>query len=537
MNRECGFNRSITRDQHAQSPARMTRRAVLPVVIFALLSGAFFGCAPRNVTEGIHYAAERSKVADATTVPVRDRNHLRFDSNLRADLEELLHQEAEPSQAQASDLLRAANELSIRQTMEELDRMPPDGFRWLAAHYDGNAEYEDAGAFREGWKKRFRQEAGERLDADLSRLAETDDVRQFLAGIQQKLEVAPGDRGRATRVLLAAPFFIPAAIGAEIADSEAMQRTMVANFEHTLKYSPKLASMDESADDLLSLDLPALATRYAPIFVQQVRPDVAYDPMDDQIGRVFLTGSVDDIQVNVDTAQPVVYWAHSRARIGTNRYDQLTYAVWYPSRPALSSRDVEAGKIDGVVVRLTLDHYRRPAVYEFVRACGCYHTLWVAEFVEAAARAEFGAPPGANHFAIQRTTEGRSLFLPALVRDDGSRPQRPVVFVDAGHHLVMLIKPSGLDEKEGGTIMEKPYELEAYDTLTRLPVGGAVASMFGSDGLVHNAGRQEGLLLAPTGMLSAGQPRQLGTMKIRMDAYDHDDPRLLERNLRFPTGF
>jgi hypothetical protein len=68
-------------------------------------------------------------------------------------------------------------------------------------------------------------------------------------------------------------------------------------------------------------------------------------------------------------------------------------------------------------------------------------------------------------------------------------------------------------------------------------LGDGVASMFGGDGLVHNAGRGEGWLLAPTGMLSAGQTRQLGTMKIRMDAYDYDDPRLLERNLRLPDGF
>ena len=31
--------------------------------------------------------------------------------------------------------------------------------------------------------------------------------------------------------------------------------------------------------------------------------------------------------------------------------------------------------------------------------------------------------------------------------------------------------------------------------------------------------------------------RQLETMKIRMDAYDYDDPRLLERNLRLPDSF
>jgi hypothetical protein len=79
--------------------------------------------------------------------------------------------------------------------------------------------------------------------------------------------------------------------------------------------------------------------------------------------------------------------------------------------------------------------------------------------------------------------------------------------------------------------------LEPYDTLTKLPLGDGVASMFGSGGLVHDAGHRAGWLLAPTGMLSAGQPRQLGTMKIRMDAYDYDDPRLLERNLRFPDDF
>jgi len=172
-----------------------------------------------------------------------------------------------------------------------------------------------------------------------------------------------------------------------------------------------------------------------------------------------------------------------------------------------------------------------------VRSCGCYHTLWVAEFVEAAARNEFGLPSAEHPFAIQQNSPDKSLFLPALVRDDGTQPRRPLVFVDAGNHLVMLIKPSGTDQAPFSSDGQKTYTLEAYDSLTRLPLGDAVASMFGSDGLVHNAGRQEGVLLAPTGMLSAGQPRQLGTMKIRMDAYDHDDPRLLEKSLRFPSSF
>lgn len=496
-----------------------------------------FGCAPPGLTEGVHHAAERYGVADASTVPVHRKSYLRFDASLRADLDELLQPEAEPSREEAADLLRAANDLSTQRTRGALDRMPPEGIKWLGAHYGGMTEDNDPGAFREALKKRYSVQARRELDLDLSRLAEARDVRRFLVETRRGLAAAPGDRGRTTRALLAAPLFVPAVIGAEIADAEAMQRTMVADFEQTLEYRPQVASSGESMEDLSTLDQPALAARYTPIFVQQVRPEATYDPTDDRIGRVFLTGKADDIQVNVDTTHPVVYWTHSQARVDRRRYDQFSYVAWYPSRPALSGGDVEAGKIDGVVVRVTLDRHRRPAVYEFVRACGCYHTLWVAEFVEAAARSEFGAPSGEHPFAIQQDTKGRSLFLPALVRDDGTQPRRPLVFVDAGYHLVMAIKPSGPAETDSATAAQQTYTLEPYESLTRLPLGNAVASMFGSDGLVHHAGRQEGFLLAPTGMLSAGQPRQLGTMKIRMDAYDQDDPRLLERNLRFPGGF
>ncbi len=103
--------------------------------------------------------------------------------------------------------------------------------------------------------------------------------------------------------------------------------------------------------------------------------------------------------------------------------------------------------------------------------------------------------------------------------------------------MLMGVEAGGAWKGEAKVMSERTYLLKKYETLTRLPMGDGVASMFGSDGLVHNAGRAEGWLLAPTGMRSAGQPRQLGTMKIRMDAYDYDDPRLLDRQLRFPPDF
>ncbi len=514
-----------------------TKRSHTSIRVFCMLGGVAAGCGHQSLTQGVQYAAARNGVADASTSTVDGKAYLRFDAGLRADLDDLLGSGAQPSREQAIQLLRSANELAISQSLAELERMPLKGMNWLGRRYGAATKDTYAKAFREEMKQRYREEAKRELEADLARLNAGCDVQQFLIETRRHIQAEPGDQGRAARALLAAPFFVPAVIGAEIADAEATQRIMIADFKETVEYRPKDASLAESSEDLMSLDLPGLATRYAPIFVQQNRPEASYDANDDRIGRIYLTGTPDDIQVNVDTTQPVVYWSHSQARVDRQRYDQLVYVAWYPNRPALMKGDIQAGKIDGVVIRITLDSHRRPAVYEFVRACGCYHTLWVAEFVESAARREFGPPSGSRQFAIQQTTTGRSLFLPALVRDDGTHPHRPVVFVDSGNHLVPAIRPSGPDESRSHPNEAQTYTLEPYDSLTQLPLGNEVASMFGSDGLVHDAGRKEGLLLAPTGMLSAGQPRQLGTMKIRMDEYDHDDPRLLERNLRFPAGF
>lgn len=485
----------------------------------------------------MRYAAEQYNVADASTVPVSGRAYLRFDANLRADLDELLASEDEIPRSEAIELVREASQLSTTSAMGELDRMPVEGLSWLVTQYGIATKTKDPGVVRNALKNVYAQEAEHRLGEDVAHLAGACDEQQFLADIRQRLQAPPGDRGRAARVLLAAPMFVPAAIGAEIADAESRQRLMVADFDQTIVYRPPIAANNDAFSDLSSNDLPGLAARYAPVFIQQVNPDASYSADADRIGCVYLEGNPHEIQVRVATNHPTVYWTTSQARINHRRYDQLVYVAWYPSRPALSAGDVEAGNIDGVVVRITLDRHRRPAIYEFVRTCGCYHTLWVAEFVEASARAEFGEPDNKHKFAVKPLSNDRSLFFPALVPDDGTSPLRPNVYIDAGNHNVMSIAPCEITDQPRETEVTQSYSLQPYDALTHLPLGDTVASMFGSNGLVHGAQRKEGFLLVPTGMLSAGQPRQLGTMKIRMDAYDHDDPHLLERSLRLPSNF
>lgn len=517
----------------------MARRAGLGLA--SLLFVPALGCAPSRLAEGIAYAADRYHVRDASTLRVSGKGHLRLNVALRSDLKDAIAEsELAVVKERGGDVLRRANALAVTAVAGEVDRMPGEGLRFLTAKYGLTEAPRDVAERREYLKREFAARSHASLDRDLTHLTAAKDTRaarRFLESIADKIEPPAGDRGKLARALLGAPLFLPASIGAEMADREAMQREVVADFQQVVEYRPAQMDAVASAVRLEQADPPALARWFAPLFVQQADPEATYPPSEDRIGRVYLTGQADAIQVHIDIDDPVVYWTHQRAKVGDRRYDQLVYVAWFPSRPALTPNDPEAGRIDGVVVRITLDRHNRPAVYEFVRSCGCYHTLWVAEFVESAARKQFGRPANGHSFAVQRPTTARELFFPELIRDDGARPRRPIAFVSAGHHLLMGVRPMEEEAVGARIVARRTYRLEPYATLTRLPLGEGVASMFGSDGLVHNAGRKEGWLLAPTGMLSAGQPRQLGTMKIRMDAYDYDDPRLLERNLRLPDDF
>jgi hypothetical protein len=501
------------------------------------------GCAPMSFMDGVRYAADQRGVRDASTLCVARRGYLRFDVRLRSDLDDVIRlEDLDGMKSQGARVLRDARGIAIEAVAGEINRMPPDGIDFIVRWYHVGLVTSDIAAKREAIKRRFDAESDVALQEDLKRLKESTtaaEARRFLRAVLYWIEAPVGDRGKAVRVLAAGPLFLPAALGAEIADAESQQRQVEAMFEQIIRYRPANAESQPTAEQLERADPEALAKWYAPIFIQEHDPSADYAPVNDQIGRVYLSGSPDKIEVHVKIEEPVVYWTTQHAKIGDKHYDQLVYVAWYPSRPALTPDDSEAGHIDGVVVRMTLDSRKRPAVYEFVRSCGCYHTLWVAEFVEAAARGAFGKPAGSNRFAVQKAKElgRRELFLPELVSDDGSFPHRPSAYVSAGHHLLLTIGVQEQDTPSLKVLAERTYRLEPYKTLTWLPLDDGVASMFGADGLVHNAGRKAGWLLAPTGMLSAGQPRQLGTMKIRMDSYDYDDPRLLERNLRFPPEF
>jgi hypothetical protein len=126
--------------------------------------------------------------------------------------------------------------------------------------------------------------------------------------------------------------------------------------------------------------------------------------------------------------------------------------------------------------------------------------------------------------------------VPEVIDQDAG--PRPIVRFAAGLHRAIDVDLTDAHHADEPVAERATYRLRHYDELERLRTpSGKIVSMFLNNGLVRGAGRLEGALCAPLGMLSAGQPRQRGTMLLHWDQYDFDDPKLFETALRWPDDF
>ena len=75
----------------------------------------------------------------------------------------------------------------------------------------------------------------------------------------------------------------------------------------------------------------------------------------------------------VDTTQPVLTQRVAFTRFGAQTLLQLVYTAWFPERPASGGFDLLAGRIDAVVLRVTLGADGAPLLLDTIHACGCYH--------------------------------------------------------------------------------------------------------------------------------------------------------------------
>ena len=209
----------------------------------------------------------------------------------------------------------------------------------------------------------------------------------------------------------------------------------------------------------------------------------------------------------VDLTRPVAYKRIAFTRFYGKILAQLVYTIWFPERPRTGAGDILGGKLDGVVIRVTLGADGAPLVYDTMHPCGCYHMFFPTALVKA-----LPAPPGREEWAFVPAV------LPAL-----RAAQRVVVRVASRTHYVTGIRADSADTGVA-------YRLVDDNGLRALPAADQVRrSAFGPGGIVPGTERGERFLFWPMGIDNPGAMRQWGTHATAFIGRRHfDDAYLLE---------
>ena len=248
-------------------------------------------------------------------------------------------------------------------------------------------------------------------------------------------------------------------------------------------------------------EVELLAAAYAPSF------DIGISGDHDRFGE--LRWRRDEGTPAVDALRAVVYVLPAYTRYGEHVLLQLAYTIWFPERPAEGALDLLAGRLDGLVWRVTLAPDGEPLLYDSIHPCGCFHQF----FPTPRARPR-PAPASLEEWAFVPQT------LPRV--DEG---QRPLVRLAARTHAIERVSlVRGID-----SVVR--YAFRSYDELRSLPrPDGLRRSAFGPDGIIHGTERAERFFFWPMGIVSPGAMRQWGRQPTAFAGRRHfDDADLIER--------
>ena len=262
-------------------------------------------------------------------------------------------------------------------------------------------------------------------------------------------------------------------------------------------------------------DLDDLMATYAPSFEVEVKADY------DRFGALRWShgDAMRGPAPEVNGADLAVYahaaWTRYRERVLL----QLVYTAWFSERPPEAGGALYAGKLDGVVWRVTLAPDGEPLLYDSIHPCGCYHL--------------FFPTPRAQPLPAPDSAEAAEewLFAPqALPRIAAG--ERPVLRIASGTHYIERV---GLTR---GSDSLAHYALRPYGELRSMQMlAPRRASAFGEDGLVAGSERPERHLFWPMGIASAGAMRQWGRHATAFVGRRHfDDAHLIEKRFRLELG-
>ncbi len=277
---------------------------------------------------------------------------------------------------------------------------------------------------------------------------------------------------------------------------------------HVTDYSDRIVRLilDRSRQNALGVPRPSagdrqtLLTMLAPVIYQDVAADY------DEIGEVVWQ----DHKVSINPAKPTVYYYFSLARLKRVPVLQLNYVFWYSARDGQKSPWIERGPVDGITVRVSLDHDGHPFMVDIMNNCGCYH-LFVP-----------------HHKKIGKmipTPDGIDAFVPRRLPESYPRKRLKLRIISGWHQVAHM-------DDEMNAARSLPYRLAAYEQLEMLPHDDqSFESIFNSAGIGKGSGRIEPLIFFPMGIVDIGSMRQRGHHATKLVGREHfDDPDLFDRN-------
>ena len=274
---------------------------------------------------------------------------------------------------------------------------------------------------------------------------------------------------------------------------------------------PQSASKPVPPSTLDPLGVPVFSAAEAAALFARHAPVLEIDAAGgfDRIGALTLDA---EDRVSVDAAAPVMYTRLAYTLLGGLIHPQLVYTFWFSERPRSpgSTFDLLAGKLDGVVWRVTLSFDGNALVYDSMHACGCYHLFFPTEKVVA---------------RELPTTLDETLFVPQTVPAARSG-EKIMLRIESGSHYLQRV----LMTSEAQLANVVVYQLQDERTLTTLARrDGGTRSAYGPDGFIAGSERAERWFFWPMGIESAGQMRQWGHHATAFVGRRHfDDPLLFD---------
>ena len=259
--------------------------------------------------------------------------------------------------------------------------------------------------------------------------------------------------------------------------------------------------------ELTTEDERRLALHFAPVVTQDTVGD--YDHIGTPIWK--------DGRVRVDPEKASVYYYTSFALLDGRPRLQINYAFWYPRRDGPNAPWFERGPLDGITVRISLDHQARPFMVDLMNTCGCYHFFIPArDAVKAIREIAFEVDP----------------FVPGWI-PKGFPDKRLRLRVNTGWHQVQHVG-TARDTATGSV-----YDLVPYESLEMLPdAAGRTRSIFDDDGIAFDSERIEPLIFFSMGIPDVGSMRQRGRHAIKLVGRAYfDDPLLFEQSFEFDGDY